>query len=324
MTRNRRFAALGVAALLASSETQGQQRYAAIVEQILTAWKTADVVCLGEDHGRVFDSDLRIALVRHPAFPQTVRTIIVESANPIHQDLLDRFVLEGAAMTRRELAPIWRDASNPETWESPIYEQFLRVVREVNLGLPREQRIRVLGGDSKIDWTRIKTAEDLAPLVNRGGNIRATVAEQILDKHLKALAIYGGGHCLKIGRGFPGELVDKYSPERFWSIAGLLRTSGVEEGRRVFGLGGDPAYIVLRGTKWESTPASGLLTAQQSAQTIGRLFDAIVYHGAVPDSVAQVDLTDLMSTYGPELERRKTLLADALKIWLQRQRRPGG
>jgi hypothetical protein len=32
---------------------------AAIIESILAAWKTADLVCLGEDHGRVADSDLR-------------------------------------------------------------------------------------------------------------------------------------------------------------------------------------------------------------------------------------------------------------------------
>src|SRR5262245_40284469 len=80
MTWSRLLAAFALATLPAPSVAHGQQRYTGIVEQILTAWRTADVVCLGEDHGRVFDSDLRIELVRHPAFPQTVRTIIVESA----------------------------------------------------------------------------------------------------------------------------------------------------------------------------------------------------------------------------------------------------
>src|SRR5262245_38889303 len=88
-----------------------QQRYAAVFEGILAAWKTADVVCLGEDHGRQFDSDLRIGLIRHPAFSRTVRVIVIEFANPIHQDLLDSFILDGVAMAREELAPIWRDAS---------------------------------------------------------------------------------------------------------------------------------------------------------------------------------------------------------------------
>lgn len=305
--------------LLGPSLASGQQRYSGIIDQILTAWKTADIVCLGEDHGRVYDSDLRIALVRHPAFPQTVSTIIIESANPIHQDLLDHFILDGAAMTRQELAPIWRDASSSETWESPIYEQFLRAVREVNLTLPRQKRIRIIGGDSKIDWAQIKTAEELAPLVNRGGNIRTNIAEQILDKHLKALAIYGGGHCVRIGRGFPGELTDqtannrKYAADRFWSIGEFPRGTAVERAHKIFGLGSNPAYIVLRGTKWES---------EESTARMAKLYDAIMYHGDVPDKVSNADLSDLPASYRPELERRRRLLDDATKLWLQQEQRP--
>ena len=108
-------------------------RYEPVVRQILNAWKTADVVCLGEDHGRFYDSELRIAVVQHPDFPRIVRLIVVEWANPVHQDMLDSFILEGTAMSREELAPVWRDANGAEVWESPIYEQFLRAVREVNL-----------------------------------------------------------------------------------------------------------------------------------------------------------------------------------------------
>src|SRR5262245_7418924 len=178
--------------------TADQDRYAAVVERILEAWKSADVVCLGEDHGRKYDSDLRLALVRHPAFPRTVRVIVVESANPVHQALLDRFILDGAEMSRQELAAVWRDAIGAEVWESPIYEEVLRAVREVNLGLPREQRVRVLGGDSPIDWSKITKPEQLVPLLNRGGDIRTIIAREVLDAHLKGLAIYGARHCDKI------------------------------------------------------------------------------------------------------------------------------
>ncbi len=131
---------LCVSALAFANPAAGQasQRYAEVVDHILAAWKSADVVCLGEDHGRYFDNELRLALVRHPAFPATVRAVVVEMANPVHQDLLDRFILDGAAMSRDELAPIWRDATNPEVWESPIYEELLRAIRDVNKGLTRE------------------------------------------------------------------------------------------------------------------------------------------------------------------------------------------
>jgi len=292
-----------------------QERYANVVEGILAAWKTADVVCLGENHGRQYDSDLRIALIRHPAFPLTVRVIVVESANPIHQDLLDRFILDGGAMSREELAPIWRDASGAEVWESPIYEQFLRAVRQVNLGLPREQRVRVLGGDSKVDWSRITRAEELVPLINRGGNIRNIIRQQVLDPHLTGLAIYGAGHCSKIGGGFPGDLAGQYAEGRMWSIWSVTG----EAARSTFSVGANPAYIVVTGEKWASTPAGELLEIVRPGVPLGDVLDAIVYHGAIPDSVVRADLTELKAKYGAELERRSRLTAEAFKLWQRRR-----
>jgi len=307
-----------LAALVIGAHTvRAQERYTGVVEGILAAWKTADVVCLGEDHGRQYDSDLRIALVRHPQFSRTVRVIVVESANPSHQDLLDRFILDGAALSREELSPIWRDASGAEVWESPIYEEFLRAVREVNLGLSREQRVRVLGGDSKIDWSQIQRAEDLVPLLNRGGNIRNIIAQQVLDVHLKGLAIYGAGHCSKIGGGFPGDLAGRYPATRMWSIWTLSR--GARSVRSVFGFGSNPAYLIVNGTQWSSTPARDLLEVVQPGVSLGDVLDAVVYHGEVPDSVVRADLSALKARYGAELERRRNLMVEAFRLW---QRRP--
>jgi hypothetical protein len=55
-----------------SAAGQASQRYAGVVDQILAAWKSADVVCRGEDHDRNFDNELRVAVVRHPAFAKMV------------------------------------------------------------------------------------------------------------------------------------------------------------------------------------------------------------------------------------------------------------
>ena len=291
-----------------------EQRYARVVEGILAAWETADLVCLGEDHGRLYDSELRIALVRHPAFPRTVRVIVVESANPIHQDVLDRFVLDGIDMSREELAPIWRDASGVDVWESPIYEAFLRAVHDVNLALPREQRVRVLGGDSKIDWSQITRAEDLVPLINRGRNIRNIIAEQVLDPHLKALAIYGAGHCTKLGGAFPGELADRYPGGRMWCIWPLDSAAEVEKARTELGLGAEPAYVVVTGTKWAAIPAAGMPTIDPGL-AMGDVIDAVVYHGDVPDTVVSADLSTLKAKLGAELDRRTKLTLEAFELW---------
>jgi len=292
--------------------------YARIADAILGAWQHADVVCLGEDHGRKHDSELRIALVRHPKFPQTVKLIVVEFANPTYQDVLDRFILDGAAMARDELAVVWREASGAETWESPIYEEFLRAVRDVNLHLPRAARIRVLAGDSPVDWRTITRAEQLAPLMNRGGNIRKIIAEQVLEKKIKALAVYGSGHCEKTGMGFPGELESRY-PGRFWSVSNFYSPEGAREGRRVLGFDDRAQLIQITGTP-KAALQSGrtFFLGMDERRTIGEIVDAIVYYGDVQDIVVRADTTELRKKYALEFERRNKLMREAFDIWRQK------
>jgi hypothetical protein len=317
LSRRRSLSCLVVLLAAGPVRPQGNDRYAEVVRQILDAWKTADVVCLGEDHGRKYDSDLRLALVRNPVFPRMVRVIVVESANPVHQAVLDHFILDGATLSREELAVVWRDASGAEVWESPIYEEFLRAVQELNAHLPRERRVRVLGGDSPIDWQSIKRPEDLVPLVNRGGNIRNIIAEQVLKQHIKGLAIYGANHCNKVGGGFPGDLAGRYEEGRMWSIEPFFRAAGARRAKELFGFGSQPAYTVISGTKWDATPAVDLLPVRPRF-TLGDVLDAVVYHGDVPDSVVRADLTVLNAKYGVEFRRRRILLDSAFALWRRR------
>jgi hypothetical protein len=318
--RGGRLVALLVVGMLPvhSCVARADDPYARVVEEILTQWKDADLVCLGEAHGRHYDSELRMALVRHPLFAATVRIIVVESANPVHQDLLDQFILDGVAMTREDLAPIWRDANAAEVWESPVYEEFLRAVREVNLSLPVEQRVRVLGGDSEIDWPQITRAEDLVPMVHRSRNIQDMIAGNVLDGHVKGLAIYGARRCSKVEGGFPGELAGRYGEDRIWSIWPLEAHEEVRLARTVLGLGDEPEYVVITGSEWALTTAAGL-GMMDPGLTMGDVADAVVYHGSVPDSVVPVDLSVLRAEYGEELDRRGRLLMDALKQWESRR-----
>jgi hypothetical protein len=240
-----------------------------IVKDILAAWDKADVVCLGEDHGSKNDSDLRITLVEHPDFIRTVKVIMVESANVEHQDLLDRFILEGEDMPGEKLRTVWSDASGAEVWESPIYEAFLRTVRKVNLAIPRSQRVRLLAGDNPKER-------------NRGRFIREAVAREILDKGLKGLTIYGAGHCECRGGGFPGELEDKY-PGRIWAAFNFY---DVEAGRREFGLGDAPSLIPITGTDKAKLPIGKMffLGRYNDPATLGDIANAIVYYGNIKDA----------------------------------------
>jgi hypothetical protein len=241
-------------------------RLQGIVNGILAAWDRADVVCLGEDHGSKSDSDLRITLVEHPDFIRKVSAVIVEFADSNHQNILDRLALDGEDIPREQLRALWKDTSGP--WESPIYEAFLRAVRKVNLALPRDKRLRLIAGDNSSER-------------NRGRFIREAVSREILDKHLKALAVYGSGHCENRAMGFPGEIGNKY-PGRIWSVSSFYN---VDEGRRVFGLGDEPELIPITATEKAKLSVGKMFFrgSYNDPATLADLFNAIVYYGNVKD-----------------------------------------
>jgi len=240
-----------------------------IVKGILAAWDKADLVCLGEDHGSKNDSDLRIALVEHPDFIRRVKVVMIESANVAHQDILDRFLLDGEEMPREKLRLVWADASGHEVWDAPIYEAFIRSVRKINLGVPREKRVRLLAGDDPKEH-------------NRGRWIREAVSREILDKKLKGLAVYGAGHCVNYGGGFPGEIGDKY-PGRIWAVFNFF---DVDAGRRAFGLCDEPALIQITGTDKAKLPSGRMffLGNVNDNFKLGEVTDAIVYYGNIKDA----------------------------------------
>lgn len=243
-----------------------------IVTGILNAWDKFDVVCLGEGHGNKNDSDLRITLVENPAFARKVKTIIVETADALQQDLLDRFFLDGEDIPREKLRDVWKRTSGRELWELPIYEAFLRAVHDVNLTLPKNERIRVLGGDN--------SSEE-----NRGKFIRDAVSSEILSKRTKGLAMYGSGHCENRGMGFPGELGAQY-PGSIWSVASVHFPDAA---RRMFGLSDEPALIQVTGTDKEKLPSREIFAPRNDNDNapLSRRFDAMIYYGSLTDTKAQ-------------------------------------
>ena len=155
-----------------------------IVRALITAFDQVDVVALGDDHGEKLDSDVRIALVRHPDFAKKVRFIVVEFASTAQQATLDRYI-QGEDVPIAELERVWMTTTDRfGVWKSPVYPRFLAAVRDVNQKLPADARIRVLAGDppaGSSPTTRDPTAVSV-------------LKKQVLEKHGKALVIYGAAH----------------------------------------------------------------------------------------------------------------------------------
>ena len=121
----------------------------AIARTLISAFDQVDIVALGEAHGRFrLDSDLRIALVRHPDFAKKVRSIVVEFGSTTEQSTLDRYI-RGENVSRAQLEQVWKTTTQAANgiWDQPIYADFFAAVRDVNSKLPADGRIRVFGGD---------------------------------------------------------------------------------------------------------------------------------------------------------------------------------
>jgi hypothetical protein len=163
-----------------------------IVQALISVYDRFDVVALGEMHERRIDSDLRIALVRHPDFAKKVQTIVVEFATTAEQTTLDRYI-RGETVSRAQLEQVRPNQVGSLVSKDPIYMDLFAAVREVNSRLPADARIRVFGG------------EDNRNRVNAAVSI---LKEQVLQKRGKALVIYGHAHFWRAKPNRPGGFID--------------------------------------------------------------------------------------------------------------------
>jgi hypothetical protein len=159
----------------------------AIVRALISAFDQADIVALGEAHGRFRqESDLRVALVRNPGFAKRVRSIVVEFASATEQTTLDRYI-RGEKVSSVELAQVWKTttqaANGNDIWDDPIYPEFFAAVRDVNQKIPANQQIHVFAADP-----------GQGSNLSRDAAAVSVIEEQVLEKHGRALVIFGAAH----------------------------------------------------------------------------------------------------------------------------------
>jgi len=184
-----------------------------IVGALISVYDQFDVVALGEHHDRRIDSDLRIALVRHPDFAKKVRTIVVEWGSTSEQTTLDRYI-RGENVSKAQFEQVWKKLSPGNIGdlvsENSIYTDFFAAVREVNSRLPAAARIRVFGGDPGPGGSRDSAAVSI-------------LNAQALQKRGKGLVIYGAGHFWRAAPrdfGFVGlvRMLDMNYPGRTFAV----------------------------------------------------------------------------------------------------------
>jgi hypothetical protein len=221
------------------------------VPALLDMFEQYPIVALSEGpHNNQKGHVFRLALVRHPRFASLVNDVVVEFGNARYQAVMDRYTA-GADVPYRELRQVWENTTIPgPIWDAPIYYEFFAAIREVNRATG--SRIRVLLGDPPVDWTSIRSADQIdANYTQRDRHPATVIQQEVLNRSRRALVIYGEGHLLTSGRLGADTLVDilqrestarifiisnsypdltRFESDARWPVPGLVMVKGTPVG----------------------------------------------------------------------------------------------
>jgi hypothetical protein len=172
------------------------------IPAVLDALRRFPLVALAERHLLQEWHDFTTALLFHPSLLGHLTDIVVEFGNALHQEIADRFILEGKPVADADLQRIWRHTIGGNVlWDAPVYGQFFRSVRAVNALRSPGQRLRVLLGDPPFDHQKVRGIEDQAywqsMQAQRDAHYASVVERQVLQKGRRALLIAGSAHLLR-------------------------------------------------------------------------------------------------------------------------------
>ena len=162
---------------------------------IFAAFQTRPLVGLGEWHGLAQMLDFYAVLLRDTRFAHDVGNIVLEVGDAAQQSVVDRYV-NGEHVPYGELRKVWADTVG---WFPTVTQagsiNIYSTIRDVNMKLPPEQRIKVWLGEPPIDWPSIKAKAEWEVLERQRDSYPAElISREILSKGKKALVIYGVGH----------------------------------------------------------------------------------------------------------------------------------
>jgi hypothetical protein len=179
---------------------------------ILAAFDKYEVVGMPEGHDMKDIDDFILSLVRNPAFPEKVNDIVVECGNSRYQPVLDRYIA-GDYVPFVEVKKVWRNTTQSMCSTSGFFEQLFPLVRAINQELAPGKRLRMLAGDSPVDWDRLTTttiADAPKEFFDRDSSIASVMEKEVLSKHRKALMLFGTFHLM---HGVPDGAVASYEKD---------------------------------------------------------------------------------------------------------------
>jgi hypothetical protein len=285
----------------------------AAAEAVAELFETHQFVCIGSTHGDAKIEEFLHSLITRPKFQQRVTDIVVEWAGYGNQRLLDRYLLELEPIAKENLAPIWLDTDHPKLWATlPQVRATVDALRDVNSTLAPAKRIRIVGGSEGVDWSKVKSVEDLAPFP-----FKTNYMEHLVPGHLwhapgnRTLFVYGDGHIRHNNRGFVTAVDDQIGRNNIFVI-GTIRDLDPKENETIARLGDPTKACFVKASKLPAgfvAPKSLVVGLDEKPDKISDYIDGVLYLGPAPDR----DLRDAIALTAEqlrELERRASINSD--------------
>ena len=287
---------------------------AAVADSVAAAFDVHQFVFIGSTHGRKKSHDFALCLLSRPAFQQRATDVLVEWANPVHQPLVDRYLLRLEPVAMESLRRVWLDTDAPDLWgRTSLIPEFYSTVRAINTGLAPSRRLRILGGSEPIDWSRVSSSADLAVYPFKNNWAAHAIAEHFAPTPgRRLLVIYGDAHIHHAGGFLMAELAGRVDrAQRF--VVGTIASLEEQDRERIARLrdSSRPFYRSTRDLP-ASVPAPEALFYVRE-RPLGDHVDAIVYLGPEPDRdlSRSVELTPQERS---ELDRRALLRGDSRQL----------
>lgn len=214
-----------------SPKNTSRTKFNEVNKQLLALFSNYPILAIGEGtHNSALTAEWVNSFIHQKNFSEKVRNIVVEFGTSKYQPVMDDFI-NGKVVSDSLFRLCWRKTSQILVWDCPIYEQFFREVRTINLSLPVTKRIRILLGDPP-DFNGL----------SRDENAFNVIEKEVLEKKQNALLLYGDMHLTRkdifsnyaspetMKREYLNlmQLLDLKYPGKAFSIFGAVNTTDAE------------------------------------------------------------------------------------------------
>jgi hypothetical protein len=308
---------------------------------ILSAFDKYEVVGMPEAHDLKDVDDFILLLLRNPAFPEKVNDVVVECGNSRYQPILDRYIA-GEFVPFAEVQKVWRNTTESMCGTSGFFEQLFPLVRAINQRLAPGKRLRVLAGDSPVDWDQLTSttiAEAPKGFFDRDGSIASVMEKEVLTKHRKALMLFGTLHLMHRPYDDAVASYEKTHPNVTFVISDLMFFRGDLTGlsRNPFAAWSAPSLALAKGTWLGALDISHFFPppiwfdkdcnvfnefSKKDRQTpMADLVDAFLYLGPPELALREQMPADIAldAGYMKELRRRELLIGDPAATTMTRK-----